>query len=165
MWFAAGSTDSEDGEYNFNAEGEKLFLNAVSYMLGETIDTALASDPSPDNSTTVDFSKATPLSWTAGEGAARHDVYFGASFEDVNDSDMSDSTGTYRARQNTMIYTPTEALELGQTYYWRIDEVETDNRTLHRGAVWSYTVAAFLLVDDFEGYKGDEIPVTEQIWG
>lgn len=31
MWFAAGSTDSSDGEYNFNAQGTKMFLNAVKY--------------------------------------------------------------------------------------------------------------------------------------
>ncbi|MHC4356623.1 MAG: hypothetical protein ACYS0H_28325, partial [Planctomycetota bacterium] len=34
MWFAGGG--SPDGLYNFNAEGEKIFLNAVLYMLGGT---------------------------------------------------------------------------------------------------------------------------------
>jgi len=45
MFFAAGSTDSEDGEYNLTAEGEKLFLNAVNYMLPAI---AMPVDPGTD---------------------------------------------------------------------------------------------------------------------
>jgi hypothetical protein len=30
------------------------------------------------------------------------------------------------------------------TYYWRIDEVEADGVTIHKGDVWSFTVAGHL---------------------
>ncbi|UCE47846.1 MAG: MBL fold metallo-hydrolase, partial [Phycisphaerales bacterium] len=44
-------------------------------------------------------------------------------------------------------------------YYWRVDEVEADD-TVHTGPVWSFTVADYLLIDDFESYgSGDN-----QIW-
>ena len=47
---------------------------------------------------------------------------------------------------------PPEGVEPGQTYYWRIDEVNTD-ATISKGKIWSFTVAAYLIVDDFEGYN------------
>jgi hypothetical protein len=125
----------------------------------------LARALNPPPGTTVNLPDATPLSWTAGESAARHDVYLGTNEADVNDADISDTTGIYRNRQSLPIYNPTEALELGQTYYWRIDEVEADNTTIHKGDVWSFSIIGYIVIDDFEGYLGDEVPVTEQIWG
>jgi hypothetical protein len=115
--------------------------------------TELARKPNPKNMATIDLSDATPLSWTAGEYAVKHDVYFGAAFDDVNDADANDTTGIYRGWQSLPIYTPTEALELGKTYYWRIDEVNAPpDSDIHYGKVWSFTVAEYLIVDDFEGY-------------
>jgi hypothetical protein len=112
-----------------------------------------ASDPNPANGATVDLADATPLSWTVGEYAVKHDVYFGSTFDDVNDADSSDTTGIYRGRETLPIYTPSEALELGQTYYWRIDEVNAPpDNDIYMGKVWSFTVAEYLLVDDFESY-------------
>ncbi len=113
----------------------------------------LARNPSPNNGATVDLSDATPLSWTAGEYAVKHDVYFGAAFDDVNDADATNTTGIYRDRQSLPIYTPAEALELGKTYYWRVDEVNAPpDYDIHNGKVWSFTITEYLLVDDFEGY-------------
>ena len=123
--------------------------------------TELARKPSPRNGATIDLSDATPLSWTAGEYAVEHDVYFGAAFDDVNDANANDTTGIYRGRQSLPIYTPTEALELGQTYYWRIDEVNAPpDSDIHNSNVWSFTIVDYLLIDDFEGYNADN----NQIW-
>jgi hypothetical protein len=48
---------------------------------------------------------------------------------------------------------------MGQTYYWRIDEINNDN-SVSEGYVWSFTVAAYLIVDDFESYNTTD----KQIW-
>ena len=40
----------------------------------------------------------------------------------------------------------------GGNYFWRIDEVEADNVTIHKGLVWSFTIPGYLIVDDFESY-------------
>jgi hypothetical protein len=37
-------------------------------------------------------------------------------------------------------------------YYWRIDEVNTDG-TVTKGSLWSFSVADYALVDDFESYN------------
>jgi len=114
----------------------------------------------PPNSVTLTLSEATPFAWTAGESAAQHDVYFGTNEEDVNDADITDVTGIYQGRQNLVVYTPSKALELGNNYYWRIDEVEADGATIHKGDVWNFAILDHILVDDFEDYDtGDN-----QIW-
>jgi hypothetical protein len=48
-------------------------------------------------------------------------------------------------------------LEWGHTYYWRVDEVnEADPAGSWPGALWSFTTAAFIPVDDFESYNDEE---------
>ena len=69
------------------------------------------------------------LSWESGVGALMHYVYFGDNFEDVNSA-----TDAAFITQTTHDPGP---LELGKTYYWRVDEF--DSQTIHRGKVWSFT--------------------------
>jgi len=122
-------------------------------MLG---DPRLAWNPKPANGSTVDIEHATPLSWSPGDNAAEHDVYFGTDEDAVANADTS-TTGIYRGRRDPNTYTPPETLEFGRRYYWRIDEYNTDT-TLTEGRVWSFTVADYLSVDDFESYGGVDAP-------
>ncbi|MHC4499047.1 MAG: hypothetical protein ACYS21_08060, partial [Planctomycetota bacterium] len=119
----------------------------------------LARALNPPVGATVALSDATPLSWTPGVTAAKHDVYFGTNQADVNDADASDTTGIYQGQQPLPIFNPAEDLELGQTYYWRIDEVEA-NDTIHKGDVWSFTILDHIPIDDMEAYNYDD----NQIW-
>ncbi len=116
-------------------------------------DPLLAWKPSPDNNSTVDIDEAKqPLSWSAGDEASEHDVYFGTDKDAVELADASDTTGIYRGRQGTTSYSIPEALEwAGGPYYWRIDEYNTDG-TISTGGIWSFSVADYLIVDDFEDY-------------
>jgi len=116
-------------------------------------DPLLAWKPSPDNNSTVDIDEAKqPLSWSAGDEAPEHDVYFGTDKDAVELADASDTTGIYRGRQGTTSYNVPEALEWdGGPYYWRIDENNTDG-TISTGGTWSFSVADYLIVDDFEDY-------------
>ncbi|MHC4310488.1 MAG: hypothetical protein ACYSSN_11120, partial [Planctomycetota bacterium] len=70
-----------------------------------------------------------PLTWTAGWGAKLHTVYFGETFDEVDNA-------TGGLPQADATYTP-GTLKMAKTYYWRVDEfdiVET-----HKGDVWSFT--------------------------
>ena len=117
-----------------------------------TGDPMLAWGPSPANRSTPDIDSATPLSWSPGENAAQHDLYFGTDKDAVENADTSDTSGIYRDRQSGTSYIPPEGVEWGGgPYYWRIDEYNTDG-TISKGKLWSYTVADFILVDDFEAY-------------
>jgi len=122
------------------------------------IDALLAWNPSPANGSTPYVRDAMPLSWSPGDEASQHDVYFGIDRDAVADADASDTTGIYRGRQSTTSYTPPEGVEWGGgPYYWRIDEYNTDE-TISTGRVWSFTVADFIVVDDFESYNDLEPP-------
>jgi hypothetical protein len=68
------------------------------------------------------------LSWTPGFSSKLHTVYFGESFDDVNNA-----TGGFP--QGATAYTPGQ-LKLARTYYWRIDEF--DAVTTYIGSVWSF---------------------------
>ena len=123
----------------------------------------LAWNPSPANRSTPDITVATPLSWSPGDLASQHDVYFGTDADAVKNADASDTTGVYRGSQSSTSFTPAEPIEWGAgPYYWRIDEINTDG-TISKGRIWSFTVADFLLVDDFEKYT-DNDPGGEAVW-
>jgi hypothetical protein len=123
-------------------------------------DLLAAWNASPKNNAIVDVDRAKqPLTWSRGDNAAQHDVYLGTDKDAVGNADASDATGIYRGRQTTTSYSPPEPLEWGTgPYYWRIDEFNTDG-TISAGNIWSFTVADFLIVDDFESYN--DIPEGE----
>ena len=116
-------------------------------------DLLLAWDPEPPQGRIMDIESALPLRWKAGDNAAQHDVYFGTDKDAVSNADESDTTGLYRGRQGITNYNPSEGVEWGGgPYYWRIDEYNTDG-TISKGKVWNFTVADFIIVDDFESYN------------
>ncbi|MHC4536763.1 MAG: LamG domain-containing protein, partial [Planctomycetota bacterium] len=92
------------------------------------------------------------VSWRPGDMAAEHDVYLGTDQQAVQIADISDTTGIYRARQTSTTYVPPEDFAWGQTYYWRIDEFNTDG-TVTKGGVRAIIVADFIGIDDFESYN------------
>ncbi|HUW19065.1 MAG TPA: hypothetical protein VMW16_07170, partial [Sedimentisphaerales bacterium] len=102
----------------------------------------LATNPSPPNK---DWCVPTNqmLSWTKGDSAVSHDVYFGIDFNDVNDADTA-SSGVYRGNfpvdQN---YFDAGVLQKAKTYYWRVDEV---GATTVKGGVWSFTTDSAVCV-------------------
>jgi len=123
-------------------------------------DLLLAWNPKPSQGSILYIRDATPLSWSPGDNASGHDVYFGTDRDAVADADASDTTGIYRGRQGVTIYTPSEGVEWGGgPYYWRVDEYNTD-ATISKGNVWSFSVTDFIEIDgieDYNDYPPDEI--------
>ena len=152
-------------------EDGRLALVQMDYDVtnpGTTTVWATASDPvqarapQPADGATVQLVDAKALSWTPGAFATSHDIYFGTDKTTVTTADTSDTTGVYRGRQEGPGYILPEALEWGVTYFWRIDEIEADG-TMREGSIWTFTVADYLLVDDFESYTDDDA-AGEAIW-
>jgi len=116
--------------------GGRAVLNAFRLLPLKNL--PLAFSPVPvDGAEDVD--PATTLTWETGMSAASHDVYLGTDFDEVKNADTS-TAGIYRGRQASTEYDPSEALELGNTYYWRVDEVNDVN--IWTGNVWSFTIDA-----------------------
>jgi hypothetical protein len=85
------------------------------------------------------------LSWSADDSAASHDVYMADNYDDV----YNGTGDAFRGNQvlNSTFYVAgfpgyafPDGLVPGTTYYWRIDEVEADGITKHKGDVWSFTI-------------------------
>ena len=84
-----------------------------------------ASNPNPpDGATGVPIDVI--LNWFPEHGAVSYNVYFGTSNPPVLAGNVASSS-----------FDP-GTLELGTTYYLRIDEIEADE-TIHTGVVWSFT--------------------------
>jgi len=107
---------------------------------------AKASIPSPANGA-EDVLRDVVLSWTPGDFADKHDVYFGTVFDDVNNADRVNPLGVLASQgQNANTYDPAGLLDCGQTYYWRVDEVNAPpDFTVYKGAVWQFTTEPFSL--------------------
>ncbi len=104
----------------------------------------LATGPQPADEA-VDVPRDVVLGWTPGEYAATHDVYFGTTFDDVNQASRGDPAGVLLSQDQTAAtYDPAGVLDFGQTYYWRIDEVNAPpDNTVLKGNVWSFTTEPF----------------------
>jgi hypothetical protein len=105
---------------------------------------AWSGDPNPANGAADVSAVDGVLSWTPGDYAATHDVYFGTNFDDVNDaSQIEDLGGVYLGRQEVS-KVALDRLDFGQTYYWRIDEVNAaPDYTVFKGNVWQFTVEPY----------------------
>ena len=87
-----------------------------------------AYNPKPaDGAESVDLNAQ--LEWAAGFGAKLHTVYFGQTFDDVNNAAAGTSAGI-------TTYNP-GPLQAEKVYYWRVDE--NDGATTHKGDVWCFT--------------------------
>ncbi len=125
-----------------------------------------ARSPDP-GSEAVDVRQTSILRWTAGEKATFHDVYFGEDANAVADANAT-TKDVYRGQQalDATTFSPGQ-LAWNKTYYWRIDEVNAASpESPWKGAVWSFTTADFLVVDDFESYTDDfeNLQRVFQVW-
>jgi hypothetical protein len=116
-------------------------------MLG---DTKLAGSPVPERAALVDIRDIGSLSWSAGDTAASHDVYFGTDRDAVAGAD--NTSPEFRGNQAAASLSLADLVEFGGgDYYWRIDEVEAGG-TANAGTIWTFTVPDYLIVDNFESY-------------
>jgi len=99
-----------------------------------------AQNPIPEDKA-VDIPRDTSLVWTPAETAEKHNVYLGTDFADVNGAGAASGVSQGQTEAG---YEPPEVLAYGQTYYWRIDEVNAaPDNTIFKGDTWSFTVEPF----------------------
>ena len=97
----------------------------------------LAWNPIPADGA-EDVLVTTDLAWSPGEYAATHTVYFGLSREDVDAAAPTTliAEGLGRDAGSATL----EQLEFGQSYYWRVDEVNgAPDFAVIKGDIWSFT--------------------------
>lgn len=130
-------------------------------------DPNLAWKPNPKDYAKVGWTPAGPtLSWKLGrytQDVNGHNVYFGTNENDVNAA-TDPNTLPGRGNQDPCTFAfPSSAPVLGETYYWRIDEVnDTCSPYLWKGNVWELTMDDYEVVEDFDSYA-DETAL-ETVW-
>jgi hypothetical protein len=95
-----------------------------------------ATEPQPANGTKDMM--APVLRWTPGAGATAHDVYLGTTAE----LGSADYQGQLPAAAPVYFYAP--GWTPGATYYWRVDEIGADGKTIHPGDLWTFTAQALI---------------------
>jgi hypothetical protein len=107
-----------------------------------------AWDPRPSDGATY-VSPDVNLIWNPGlwaDDVNGHDVYFGSTWAEVNNADTDSSE--FKGVQSPNEFDP-GTLTLGETYYWRIDEVcepgmsppiPPDPNGKWKGDIWSFTI-------------------------
>ncbi len=124
---------------NFDlASGTFTYSDDIAFITSAfTVSSAQASDPKPVNEVT-DVPRDVVLSWTVGEFADKHNVYFGTDFDNVNNAN-TDSPLLVGPGLDPNTFDPGR-LEFDQSYYWRTDEVSAPpDLTVFKGDVWSFT--------------------------
>jgi hypothetical protein len=146
LWKEGGGGDNCSAAW----EGPGLPQQVIGGGYLEPPSDAWALHPTPaDGATGVYF--APTLKWTGSCQALGHDVYFGDKESAV--AGATTKSKEYKGQVAAASYTPGD-LTLGKTYYWRVDEVgDVNEGVLGTGAVWSFKVSDYSLIDDFEAYE------------
>lgn len=135
------------GQTGTNANKKTVIINAIE------IDTRnadmQAKNPSPrDGDEHIDADTGTyTLKWIAADGAVSHNVYFGTNADAVLNATISDKE--YKGNQTATAFDVDDLYSM-LTYYWRIDEVDSDGN-ITKGNVWYFRTRQ-LAFDGAEGY-------------
>ena len=167
-WFSIGGASGDDSELQGKVDDFRFFIKALTPEEVESLfrggDLAVAWAPDP-RSGTGDVDPTVVLRWKAGDFATHHEVYVGNTYAEVADANTS-TVGIYINRfadVNDNNYPLPASLPLDSTRYWRIDEVNDVNNPDHvwKGKVWEFTIANYLVIDDFESYND---PYSNLLW-
>ncbi|NLW91055.1 MAG: LamG domain-containing protein, partial [Syntrophomonadaceae bacterium] len=104
--------------------------------------------PTPaDGAQNVAF--GTTFKWRKGREALTHKFYIGTDKDAVTNGTAASVT------LNESSHIPN--LSLGNTYYWRVDEINTNmDPSIWQGDVWTLTVPSTILVEGFESRYGND---------
>ncbi len=97
----------------------------------------------------ADQEKTVELSWRSSDLAEGHNVWFG----------NSPDTLEFISENQQETYYDVGLLTPGQDYYWRIDEIIGDD--ILTGDLWSFHVAEYFIIDNFETYSGE---TGQRVW-
>jgi hypothetical protein len=98
------------------------------------------------------------LTWREGRQAVSNKVYMSADKAAVANGTAPATTTTERSFQPS-------ALDFGQNYYWKVDEVNDAAPTpVWAGDLWAFTTSEWAPIDDFESYNNESPNRVFQTW-
>jgi hypothetical protein len=138
-WWWAGMID------DVRIYNEALPANMIPViMAGGSLNPGIATSPQPSDKAT-DVPRDTVLSWRPGQFPATHDVYLGTDLEQVRAATRNNPGSVLVSKDQTTTSFDPGLLSFGQTYFWRVDEVNTSpDKTIYTGSIWSFTVEPYV---------------------
>jgi hypothetical protein len=125
---------------NTTGAGTWLGIDRVRLELVKAGSTGGPLSPVPADEAT-DVPQDVVLTWTPGPWANTHNVYLGLSLDDVTNATAAAPRGALVSQGQDANSFEAGGLELGRTYFWRVDEVNAPpTSTVFKGSVWSFTV-------------------------
>ncbi len=121
-----------------------------------------ATTPIPASGAT-DAQMTAILTWSAGDSATSHEVYFGTDADAVANATNASPEYVGPRALGAESYDP-GGLAWDSSYAWRVDEVYPTGTI--KGLVWSFETADFIVVDDFELYNdlAEDDPASNRIY-
>ena len=145
-----GNSGHSTGGYGFDGaiDDVRIYDHRLTEVEIQTIlkgSAELAANPGPTDAVD-DVPRDVALSWTPGAFAVKHDVYLGATFDDVNNASADTPLDVLVSQGQADASYDAGILDFGQTYYWRVDEVNgAPDNTVFKGDVWSFEVEPFAI--------------------
>ncbi|MFC1766148.1 LamG-like jellyroll fold domain-containing protein [Planctomycetota bacterium] len=136
--------------FNGLIDDVRIYSQALySYEVSDLIAVPEASQPIPADGQ-IDVAQDAPLAWKPGNYAAKHNVYLSTSLDELNAASVDNPTAALVSKgQTENHYRPEGKLTIGQTYYWRVDEVNAPpDNTVFPGPAWSFTVEPYSIHQD-----------------
>jgi len=91
------------------------------------------------------------LKWRAGREAVSHQVHFSP-----DSAAITEGTAQLATTTTPSFDLSAQGLELGSTYYWRVDEInEAASPSTYIGDIWSFTTPDYAVVENFDQYDDD----------
>ncbi len=140
--------------FNGSIAEVKLFDNALSEReIRNLMGTTQAYREQPADGSVL-TTRLTRLSWKpCVEGVARYAVYLSHNREAVENVDASALKAT--VRETTC---DPEPLAPGKTYYWRINQLDSEGTMLSPGAVWRFTAMSGNACNPFPAQNATNVP-------
>jgi len=140
---------------NFGGFIESYSLSEVQFNMIP----AAARTPIPESEATGVVPNAV-VSWRAGRAAAQSTVYVS-----TDPNEVADGLAPSATSNTNSIDLSSFDLQMGETYYWRVDEVNNAEAVpVWAGPVWSFSTVDAMIVDDFESYGNDSPDRPFQAW-
>ena len=155
--------------FNSGAEAEFAFDN---FCIGR-IPTPFGYGPSPSSGGGMN-PMIQNLSWNSGDFANYEELYFGTTSNAVTIAGHGNPEYKGTTNPGGPVYNPNiigidpgvlpaykkysyaigdyVALQMGQTYYWRVDQVQASPPQTWTGTIWNFTLLNYAVIDNFERF-------------
>ncbi len=121
--------------YGGTGDVNVVYTGGYTEVTGIEVGSPYAGVPQPADEE-IGVNPETALSWSPGYNVDAYYVYFGQSYADVNSAIYGDYE--WKANVSDTNWFPAQTLQVGDTYYWRIDSI--DGAESYKGEVWSFTI-------------------------